>query len=193
MAQTDLLHRLRRLRHPEMARLVQSAVITVSVALAGCAQSKAPQFCKGDYTARYENSRDWVEYRSAERSLVSGPLRPATQDDRQYPIGDLGGYTDDGYFLISGVGLIVPRDISSRERWKKDRYNCERSGGENSFNVTCRSDNGETATTYMFEPAVGITSAKVSCSGCANRAVKLVSRQGMAALCSDNISRPATP
>jgi hypothetical protein len=191
MAQTDLLNVLRRPRHPEMARLVQGAVITVSVTLAGCAQTKAPQFCKGDYTARYEDSRDWVEYRSADQTLAGGRLRPATADDRQDPVGDLGGYTDDGYFIIWDIGLIVPRDISTRESWKKDRFNCVRSGAENSFNVTCRSQNGSITTTYSFDPAVGITSAKVSCSGCANRAVKLVSRQGMGALCSDDISRPA--
>lgn len=191
MAHTDLLNVLRRSRHPEMARLVQGAVIFVSVTLAGCAQIKAPQFCKGDYTARYEDSRDWVEYRSEDHSLTAGPLRPETEDDRQYLIGEFGGYSD-GYFLIWGVGLIVPRDISSRERWKKDRFNCERSGAENSLNVTCRSDTGLITTTYSFNPTVGITSAKVSCRGCANRAVKLVSRQGMGALCSDNISQPPT-
>lgn len=192
MAQTDLLHVILLPRYVEFARLAQAAVIAAPMILAGCAETKPPQFCKSDYTARYEDSRSWIEYRNADHSLPSGPLRPDTEDDRQYLTSTFGIFTDDGYFQVPDVGLIVPSDISSRERWKKDHFTCERSDAGNSLNVTCRSDNRSITTTYTFDPAVGITSFKMNCSGCANSYAKLVTKQGMGALCSDDILRLVT-
>lgn len=169
-----------------MVRFAQGAAIAVSFALAGCAQSKTQQFCKGDFTARYEDSRSWVEYRNADPVLSSGPLRPVGEDDGQNLINPVSVFTDDGFFYVVDTGLIVPRDIASRRRWGKDQFACEREGVANSFDVTCRSKPGAITTTYNFRPNVGITSFKINCSGCANRYAKLVTKQGMGALCSSD-------
>ena len=171
-----------------MVRLAQGAAIAVSLALAGCAPSRTPQFCKGNFSARYEDSRSWVEYRNADTSLSSGPLRPVNEDDRNDLINPISLFTDDGYFYVDGIGLIVPRDIASRRGWRLDRFACEREGSAKSFAVTCRSEAGGITTDYNFNPNVGITSFKVNCTGCANRSAKLVSKLGMGALCSGETS-----